>query len=235
MMGLNGRVGVRGQTVDMDVSFSDIIKNLDFAAEVHMEAWRDRFGFFIDVTYSKISLKEDVQLRLDRTIKIKNVTEFFLGEFGGFYRAGTWPVGAGTGGSESKTNTSFTLDLIGGGRYWWMDNTIDITGPAGVLDPQFSGSESWFDFIVGGRVKLDINKFFVALRTDIGGFGLGFSSDISWNIAGYIGYELPHGITPIIGYRALYDKYSNGSGNNRFLWDAWMYGPQLGVSFQFSK
>jgi len=234
MMGLNGKVGVRGQTVNMKVSFSDIIKNLDFAAEVHIEAWRDKFGFFIDTTYSKISLKEDVQLRLDRTLKIKNVSEFFLGEFGGFYRAGTWPVGAGSAGYESKANTSLTLDLIGGGRYWWLENKIDITGPAGVLDPQFSGSESWFDFIVGGRVKLDINKFFFQLRSDIGGFGLGFSSDISWNIAGYIGYELPwYKITPIIGYRALYDKYSNGSGDNRFLWDAWMYGPQLGVGFQF--
>ncbi len=213
MMGLNGEVGVRGQTVDMDVSFSDIIQNLDFALEVHAEAWRDRFGFFIDATYSKISLKKDIQLRLDRSIKIKNVTEFFLGEFGGFYRVGTWPVGAGTGSPQSKTNTFFTLDFLGGGRYWWMDNKIDITGPAGVLDPQFSGSESWFDFIVGARAKLDINKFFIALRTDIGGFGLGFSSDISWNIAGYIGYELPwYKITPIIGYRALYDKYSNGSG-----------------------
>lgn len=231
MMGLNGKVGVRGQTVDLDVSFSDIFKNLDFAAEVHMEAWRDRFGFFIDLTYSKISLKEDIQLRQDRTLSIKNVTQFFLGEFAGFYRVGTWPVG--TVGSESKTKTSFTLDLLGGGRYWWMDNEIDLRGPLG-QNPQFSGSESWFDFIVGGRAKLDINKFFIALRTDIGGFGFGFSSDISWNIAGYIGYQLPwYHITPIIGYRALYDKYDNGSGNNRFLWDAWMYGPQLGVAFQF--
>lgn len=233
MMGLNGKVGVKGQTANMKVSFSDIIENLDFAAEVHIEAWRDRFGFFIDTTYSKISLTDNVQLRSDRTVNIKNVSQFFLGEFGGFYRAGTWPIGTGTGSNQGKTNTSLTLDLIGGGRYWWLKDQIDLKGPLGV-NPQFSGSESWFDFIVGGRVKLDINKFFFQLRSDIGGFGLGFSSDISWNIAGYIGYELPwYKITPIIGYRALYDKYSNGSGDNRFLWDAWMYGPQIGVGFQF--
>jgi hypothetical protein len=233
MMGINGKVGVRGQTADFNVSFSDIIENLDFAAEVHIEAWRDRFGFFIDTTYSKISLKEDVQLRSDRTVNIKNVTQFFLGEFGGFYRAGTWTIGTGTGNNQARTNTSFTLDLIGGGRYWWLEDKIDLKGPLGV-NPQFSGSESWFDFIVGGRANLAINKFFIQVRSDVGGFGLGFSSDISWNIAGYIGYELPWcRITPIIGYRALYDKYSNGSGDNRFLWDAWMYGPQLGVGFQF--
>ena len=118
MMGLNGKVGVRGKTVDMDVSFSDIIKNLDFAAEVHIEAWRDRFGFFIDATYSKISLKEDVQLRFDRSIKIKNVTEFFLGEFGGFYRVGTWPVGAGPAAPKAR-RTLFSHWIFSGG---------DVTG-----------------------------------------------------------------------------------------------------------
>lgn len=53
-------------------------------------------------------------------------------------------------------------------------------------------------------------------------FTAGFSSDISisWNIAGYIGYELPwYRITPVIGYRALYDKYKDESGDNRFVWD----------------
>ncbi|MEW6143569.1 MAG: hypothetical protein AB1598_00980 [Thermodesulfobacteriota bacterium] len=231
MMGINGKVGVKGRTANVDVSFSQIFENLDFAAEVHMEAWRERFGFFIDATYSKIALTKNVSLRQDRTLNIKNVSQFFLGEFGGFYRVGTWPIG--TVSSESKTKTSITFDLLGGGRYWWLEDEIDLRGPLG-QNPEFSGSESWFDFIVGARAKLDINKFFIALRSDIGGFGFGFSSDISWNIAGYIGYELPwYKITPIIGYRALYDKYSNGSGNNRFLWDAWMYGPQIGIGFQF--
>jgi hypothetical protein len=232
MMGINGKTAIKGRTANVDVTFSDIFTNLDFAAEVHIEAWRDRFGFFIDTSFAKIALKKDVDLRFDNTLSAKFISKFFLGEFGGFYRAGTWPIGSGTGSYENKTNTSLTLDLIGGGRYWYLKNEVDLKGPVG-LNPNFSQSENWFDFIVGGRANLAINKFFIQLRSDIGGFGLGFSSDISWNIAGYIGYELPHGITPIIGYRALYDKYSNGSGDNRFLWDAWIYGPQIGVGFQF--
>jgi hypothetical protein len=231
MMGINGKTAIKGRTANLDVSFSDIFKNLEFAAEVHIEAWRDRFGLFIDTSFAKISLKKNVDLRFDNNLTAKFITKFFLGEFGGFYRAGTWPIGSGS--SESKTNTSLTLDLIGGGRYWYLKNELDLKGPIG-LNPNLSQSESWFDFIVGGRVNLAINKFFFQLRSDVGGFGLGFSSDISWNIAGYIGYELPwYKITPIIGYRALYDKYSNGSGDKRFLWDAWIYGPQIGIGFQF--
>jgi hypothetical protein len=233
MAAMNGKLGVKGQTVDLDIPFSDILDQLDIAGQVHMEAWKDKFGFFVDATYMKIVVRDGVQLRQDRSVDIKNTTEFFLGELGGFYRVGTWPFGPVTTSYKKNTKTTVTLDLIGGGRYWWMENTVNINGPIN-LNPEFSGSESWFDFIVGGRVIIDINKLFVSLRSDVGGFGLGFSSDISWNIAGYIGYELPwYKITPIIGYRALYDKYSDGSGDDRFLWDAWMYGPALGVAFQF--
>lgn len=233
LMGINGKTTIKGRTADLDVSFGDIWNNLDFAAEVHIEAWKDRYGFFIDTSFAKIAIKDNVDLRFDNTLSAKFVTKFFLGEFGGFYRLGTWPLGGGTGSYKSKTNSSLTFDLIGGGRYWYLKNELDINGPFGG-NPNISDSQSWFDFIAGGRANLAINKFFIQLRSDIGGFGLGFSSDISWNIAGYIGYELPwYRITPIIGYRALYDKYKNGSGDNRFVWDAWISGPQIGVAFQF--
>jgi len=231
LMGINGKTTIKGRTADLDVSFGDIWDNLDFAAEVHFEAWRDRYGFFIDTSYAKIALKKDVDLRLDNTLNTKFITKFFLGEIGGFYRVGTWPVG---GGYEKKTNTSFTFDAIAGGRYWYLKNTLKLSGPLDVLPSKISDSQNWFDFFVGGRVNLAINRFFIQLRSDIGGFGLGFSSDFAWNIAGYIGYELPwYRITPIIGYRALYDKYKDGSGDNRFVWDAWISGPQIGVGIQF--
>ena len=233
LMGINGKTTIKGRTSNLNVSFGDIWDNLDFAAEVHIEAWRDRYGFFVDTSFAKIAIKDNVDLRFDNSLNAKFITKFFLGEFGGFYRLGTWQLGGGAESYKSKANSSLTLDLIGGGRYWYLKNELDIKGPFGV-DPNVSDSQNWFDFIVGGRVNLALNKFFIQLRSDIGGFGLGFSSDISWNIAGYIGYELPwYRITPIIGYRALYDKYKDGSGDNRFVWDAWIYGPQIGVAFQF--
>lgn len=232
MAAMNGKLGVGSQTADLDIPFSDILDNLDMAAQVHVEGWKDKFGFFVDATYMKIVVRGDAQLQQDQSLDIKSTTEFFLGELGGFYRVGTWPFAPPSASYQTKTKTSVTLDVIGGGRYWWMENKLNINGP--MMDSDFSGSQSWFDFIVGARVIFDINKFFLSLRSDVGGFNLGFSSDISWNIAGYLGYELPwYKITPIIGYRALYDKYDDGSGDDRFLWDAWMYGPALGVAFQF--
>jgi len=234
LMGINGKTTIKGRTADLNVSFGDIWDNLDFAAEIHFEAWKEKYGFFIDTSFAKIALKKDIELRLDNTLKTKFITEFFLGEIGGFYRVGTWPLGGGTTGYKKKTNTSITFDVLGGGRYWYLKNTLNLNGPLDVLPSKISDSQNWFDFFAGGRVNLAINKFFINLRSDIGGFGLGFSSDIAWNIAGYIGYELPwYRITPIIGYRALYDKYKDGSGDNRFVWDAWISGPQIGVGIKF--
>ena len=39
----------------------------------------------------------------------------------------------------------------------------------------------------------------------------------------------------VLGYRALYDDYDDGTGNNRFVFDAWMYGPIIGLNFNFYK
>ncbi|HLE25134.1 MAG TPA: hypothetical protein VI935_05735, partial [Thermodesulfobacteriota bacterium] len=91
------------------------------------------------------------------------------------------------------------------------------------------------DFIVGGRIGLNFyKKLTFEVRSDIGGFGLGSSSKIAWNIVSAIGYELPwYRITPLIGYRALYDDFSTESGSNSFESKFWLHGPVLGIAFIF--
>ena len=52
------------------------------------------------------------------------------------------------------------------------------------------GIDVYFDK-VGWRARVNIDKFFIMHRIDVSGFDPGFSSIISWNIEGYIGYVLP--------------------------------------------
>ncbi len=52
LMGINGKTTIKGRTSNLNVSFGDIWDNLDFAAEVHIEAWKDRYGFFIDTSFA---------------------------------------------------------------------------------------------------------------------------------------------------------------------------------------
>jgi hypothetical protein len=236
LTGLNGDITVRGRTAEVDASFSDLFENLDIAAMLHGEVWwKRKFGVFVDSVYAKLSVDGDINLPNSGSVDIDNTTKLFLLEFGGLYRAGTWDIGSPYNSFVQRSKPSVTLDLLAGGRYWYMKNELDIHGPLGVLPSEIDGDKDWFDFIVGGRVMLDFyKKLTFEVRTDIGGFGLGFSSDISWNIVSVIAYELPwYRITPLIGYRALYDDYSDGSGNNRFENNTWMHGPVIGVAFRF--
>lgn len=236
LTGLSGDITVKGRSADVDATFLDLLGDLDIAGMLHGEVWwKGKIGFFTDTTFAKLSVDGDITLPNSDSIDINNTTTLFLQEIGGLYRAGTWPIGSPENNFVRESKPTITLDLLAGGRYWYMENELDIHGPLGILPSDIDAHKNWFDFIVGGRILLNFyKKLTFEVRTDVGGFGLGFSSNISWNIVSVIAYELPwYRITPLIGYRALYDDYSDGSGNNRFAYNAWMYGPVLGVAFRF--
>ena len=229
LVGLNGTMGVKGQTADVDVSFGDIWENLDFAFQGHAEImYRSKYGFFVDGTYLKLATKD-----VKGPLNIKTTMKVNIWEFVGIYRFYDQPSGFKN--SKGQSKPSFSADLLGGGRYIHLDNKINFggNGPIGVSN-QVSGGEGWFDFLVGTRIKWQAtNRLSFIGRTDIGGFGLGFSSDIAWNLQGFVGVDITDWMQFLIGYKVFYDDYSNGSGNNRFVFDAWMSGPITGLNFVF--
>ena len=227
---------VNGRGADGHATFIDLLEHLDIAAMFHGEVWwKGKFGIFADTMFSKLAINQDVTLRRSGSINANLTTTMFIEEFGGLYRVGTWPVGSQYNQFVQRSEPSVTFDIIAGGRYWHLNNELDIHGPLGILPSEIDQSQNWFDFIVGGRARLDFyKKLFLEFRSDIGGFDLSFSSKFSWNIIAVVGYELSwYRITPLIGFRALYDNYANGSGNTRFEAKTWMYGPLLGVAFRF--
>ncbi len=234
--GINADITVNGATADVDASFFDLAKDLDFAFMFHGEAWwKRKFGGFVDTVYSKLSDSGDISLPNSNSVDVGLTSKLFILEFGGLYRAGTWDIGSPYNSFVQKAKPSVTLDFLAGGRYWYLKNELDIHGPLGMLPSEIDKSRKWVDFIVGGRVGLNFyKKLTFEVRSDIGGFGLGSSSKIAWNIVSAIGYELPwYRITPLIGYRALYDDYSAESGSNRFESKFWLHGPVLGIAFIF--
>ena len=48
-------VTLRGLTGSVDTSFGDIWDNLDMAAFGRLEAWRNKWGLFVDAMYAEIS------------------------------------------------------------------------------------------------------------------------------------------------------------------------------------
>ena len=230
-VGMNGETGKGSQIADVDVSFGDIWDNLDFGIQAHIEVWYKKIIFFVDPMYMNLS-SDSKNTRVLSTVRSKLDVEMFLMDIAAGYRVAEIPIG-----SSGNSSPSLAIDLYGGGRILSIDNTLKLTidTPVGQIREKQNISETWFDFIIGTRMLFDITEnLLFSIKTDIGGFGLGFSSDIDWNFVTNIGYQLPwYGITPYVGYRVLYVDYKDGSGDNRFVYDVWHTGPQVGLGVRF--
>jgi hypothetical protein len=75
----------------------------------------------------------------------------------------------------------------------------------------------------------------LTMRGDIGGFGAG--SDFSWQAIATYDMQIcitdSYAIDGYLGYRALAVDYSEGSGNNRYEFDAVTHGPVIGATVRF--
>jgi len=118
------------------------------------------------------------------------------------------------------------LELLAGARYNQLD--VAIAGPFNVR----SGTESWWDPIVGANVSLPLGeKFCFNMRGDIGGFDVG--SDLTWQAFPSVTWQFAKAWSLNAGYRWVYTDYADGSGTDEFRYDMLSQGPQLGVTFRF--
>jgi hypothetical protein len=142
------------------------------------------------------------------------------------YRVGDWPLG-------SSDTTSLGLDLLAGLIVWDTDLEVSERFPGG-FDPGISEENTWVDFIIGGRVVFIFSdKFNASLRGEIGGFGIGSSSDLTWNITIVGEYKLSPKVGLVAGFRYLDVDWEQGSGLGRIGYDWEIYGPILGVNIHF--
>ncbi len=104
-----------------------------------------------------------------------------------------------------------------------INNQITTKAPTSA-----SASESWVDPIIGVRAQWNINpKWYLAAKTDIGGFGVG--SDLVWTLQGTVGYNFTDIFSVDLGYRYMHTDYSNDS----FTYDVATAGLYVGLNFKF--
>lgn len=219
VMGIDGDVTVKGRDADVDVGFDDIVDELDLAAIGHFIAKRGRWEFFVQPNYMKLSPEGEVG-RIDVDVE----TEILLLEFGAFYRLGTW-----------GERLPVSLDILGGGRYWHVDNEIDISFPVPGLERDVNSEKDLIDPFVGLRAGTSITKKLrFSARGDIGGFDISDdTSDLSWQAVGLFEYDISQRIIAGAGYRALDIDYERGSGDDKNGLDVTIHGPVLGVGIRF--
>ncbi len=114
-----------------------------------------------------------------------------------------------------------------------VDLSVDIPG-VGSVGRTLGTSEDWVEPFVGGRVIWSLNdKLAINIAGDVGGFGIGSASDLTWQIKGGVDYKLSKNVTFNAGYRYVELDYSRGSGANEFGIDMRAKGPFVGLTILF--
>ncbi len=229
MIGIDGDVTVKGRDAEVDVGFDDILDELDIAALAHFIAKKGRWEFFVQPNYMKLSPEGDVE-RKAVTLDADVETEMLILEFGAFYKLGTW-----------GSRLPVSLDILGGGRYWHLDNEIDLDidislpGTDITRERDADSDKDLIDPFVGFRVGTSITKKLrFSIRGDIGGFDISDdTSDLSWQAIGLFEYDISQRIVLGAGYRALDIDNETGSGDDKDALDVTIHGPLLGVGVRF--
>jgi hypothetical protein len=218
--GIAGDVGVFGDGVlnlqpqEVDISFTDILENLEFAFMGLGEARNGRFVMGMDLTYTKVGVT--VENPLDGPLDLESIDA----------NTTAWMV-TGFGGYSIVDGEDVRVDLIAGARYWSVDNDFELNG--GKLDERsFSDGADWIDPLAGVKMRFSLSDdIYVASWGMIGGFGVG--SDLMWDVMAGAGYSFTEHFDVFAGYRAVSVDYSDDS----FVYDIVQQGPVVAGVFRF--
>jgi hypothetical protein len=195
---------------DGEQVFSDIVKNLDFAAQLHLEAERNGLGFMLDLTNLQLS---DSTTQNNYTLNTDSSTTLL--EAAVLLRA-------------LEANRSRTT-LFAGVRALDVDLDLNVTRvePAAATTA-LSNSATLTDFMVGARYQYALNdQWSLYARGDVASG----DTDFSWNASMLAGRDIGKSGLLILGYRYLNVEFKRGDE----LLDPTLVvsGPMLGYSFRF--
>ncbi|WP_424969067.1 hypothetical protein [Dinoroseobacter sp. S76] len=211
--GLSGEAGVipGAPPVDVDLSFRDILDDLEIAAMAVGQARKGNWAIQLDLQHVRTKSGGDVPSDDVNSAEVDATTQSFSAQLDylAYEAAGT------------------ELWVSGGLRYWNVETTLTVTGDAiGVQKAR--GSDSWWDPVVGlrGRMPLGAASYLTGWAY-LGGFGAG--SDLMTDIFLGAGYEISERTALVGGLRyQSVDRRDEG-----FIWDVEQTGPLIGLTVRF--
>jgi hypothetical protein len=266
---ITGTVGAKGNTADVSVPFSDILDDLNFGFMGVVEARNDRFIVLLDGFGALLEDDVDVGAKtvsvpafplVDATIGPSHVdvkltqviVDLKLG-----WRVLSLPTASLLGEAPASDDTRlFSLDLLGGGRYWYLKTEVDLKVPVSLgvglppgtplppglgdlelpslttdgLDKSIDADADWIDPVVGARGTLDLTEgLSLSLLGDVGGFDIGSASKFTWKANALIEWKLSERCALVAGYQGLNLQREKGDAEV----DITMYGPVVGLGFEF--
>lgn len=209
--GLEGRIATLPPLppAEVDISFGDVLDNLDMALMGLVEARKGRFGLSGEILYLSVSVGGDLP-----------GPEFSKADYEEDLLSATFAA------SYALTqDVDHHLDAVAGVRFWDLDNTLQLAAgdmPATTISEQ----ESWNDLFVGLKGKTRLNDHWYLAGSAYA--AVAGDSDSFWDVFGGVGYEYSDTFSLVVGYRHQEVDYEKGD----FLFDIEMSGPIVGLVFR---
>ena len=216
--------GIQGETTagsKVDVSFSDLISNLNMAFMGAFEARKAQWSLLADVIYLNVGADGDgevpvpiapnsnIRIKVDADVKTKG---WVLNLLGGY---NLWQAEKGS------------LDVIAGARYLdlRLDFGLGLSGPVYSRSRDISVSGSVWDAVIGARGHFDLNpRWYVPYYLDI---GTG-QSDLTWQASAGLAYRFNWGDVSLVYRHTEWDFDSSSRLDNINF-----SGPLLAAKFRF--
>jgi hypothetical protein len=229
---LDADATVAGATVHFDLGFDDIVDTFDvigFSGRV--ELWKGDLGLFFDGQY----VDADAEFKLTGPVAgigvgvDVDVVDTTL-DFGMAYKLVKIPL-------EENGNRMLTFEPLGGIRYHYFKEEITLRATIPGLGSRgrtLGGDEDWVEPFVGARLKYDLTENLAAgVRADVGGFGIGSASDLTWNVVAGVDWQFKENMCLKFGYKIFDMDYERGSGSDNIGFDGKMHGLMIGLTILY--
>jgi opacity protein-like surface antigen len=220
--GLHGTSGAGRVTAPVDLSFNDILSNLDFAFQGAFLARKGQLSFGLDAEY--IHLSDDAS----KSVTGPQGRATVLGSLDATSKLAILQGDVGWRILDEQTK----LDIIGGLRLTRVKAELDLNGTLSVGDEVFgrsrslSDSKTWADGVVGARVLHRVSdQLTLQGYADLGGGG----SRLTWQVLAGVNWQIKKNYDIRFGYREISWDYSDSA----LTWDVKMRGPYAGLGIRF--
>lgn len=217
-VGMNGTIGARGRTTEVDFSFSDVSDYVDFAGMLGLEVvFNNTNGIVADINLIELGKQKSFG-----GVSLGGETRILLSDIAAFHRLTSKNFG------EKKASVMH-LDVLAGARIWNIDVELNLDTPY-MGSHTITRNRDWVDPFVGLRAQFLMNeRLRFVLQGSLGGGG---QTSSSWDASAQLAWKMGRHSSLMLGYRAVGVDRCEGEGTEQFVFDTTVQGPMVGLMFE---